>query len=279
MTDGSFVRCSICGHEAKSIVFHIRNFHSMETEDYKSKYGGEIEAPEVNQKREKTSLERYGVKHYTNREAANFSFQQYEGGHPFKDKSIRDKANATKEEKYGDPNYTNKEKTKQTNLERYGVEHSCANKQVIEKRIKTLKDRYGRVFNVDTPHNKTDVPEDFKDKFYSNKTIEELSQHYKVSDPTVSRWIKEIGIKREAVKATERDLIGTVDLVLDYFKCCVENKETLSFYAYGKIKGQSYCLKMKRLFNAGKRYSSLKNELFKLVSEGNLTKEFMENFI
>lgn len=56
-----------------------------------------------------------------------------------------------------------------------------------------------------------------------------------------------------------------VKIISDYFQECFAQSKTLSFYEYGKIRGTNYTLKMKRLFNAGKKYASLKEELFKVA--------------
>jgi hypothetical protein len=68
-------------------------------------------------------------------------------------------------------------------------------------------------------------------------------------------------------------------IVSEYFKECLAQNKALSFYEYGKIRGNNYTLKMKRLFNAGKKYASLKEELFKVApiaaDHGRFLKEFM----
>lgn len=56
-----------------------------------------------------------------------------------------------------------------------------------------------------------------------------------------------------------------VEIVTGYFQECLSQNKALSFYEYGKIRGNNYTLKMKRLFNAGKKYASLKEELFRVA--------------
>ena len=219
-----FICCAICGFKAKNLRYHLDREHNISTKDYKNKYNSSIEAPSVKDKRIKTSTDKYGVGHYTNREAANFSYQVFEGGHPFKDPKVRKKAEDTKTKLYGDPHYTNKEKSKKTNLERYGVEHTCAAKDVIEKRKKTLLLRYGKIFNVDTPHNKLDVPAGFKDVYLSGKSLETISDYYGVSDPTVKRWAKELDLNRKHTVVTDRIISSPREIVIDYFKECASSK-------------------------------------------------------
>lgn len=266
-----FVKCSICGFEAKSLRYHIEREHSMSTAEYKIKYSSPIESVSIKEKRRKTNLKKHGVPHYTNRDAANFSFLQYEGGHPFKDPACRKKACETKKKLYGDPNYTNREKAKKTNLERYGTEYTCASEQVIEKRIETLKKRYGKVFNVDEPHNKTKPPEDFKEVFMRDGlSYDIMSTKYEVSVPTIKRWVDELGLTRGAIKSSEKVYESPEDLVSKYLDTCYEQSRPLSFYDYGKIKGEKYCNKLKRLFNKGKRFEQLKPLLVRASSDQSL---------
>lgn len=55
----------------------------------------------------------------------------------------KDKISKSKKFRYGDSRYNNMEKTKATNLEKYGVECSLANPEIIEKRNKTNLEKYG----------------------------------------------------------------------------------------------------------------------------------------
>jgi hypothetical protein len=248
----------------------------MSTEEYKSRYSKPIESESVKQKREKTSMEKYGEKHYTNREAAKFSYLAYEGGHPFKDPECRNKALKTKEKLYGNPNYTNRDKAKKTNLERYGTEHTCAAKEVIDKRLSTLKERYGKVFNVDEPHNKTHPPESFKQDCLSGILIEDLSNRYGVSSPTIKRWIDDLGISRSKSKSGVREILSPEEIVLDYLDTCYSTGKSLSFYDYGKHKGSKYCNKLKRLFNKGKKFEEIKPLLLAASSDKGLKYDVLQ---
>jgi hypothetical protein len=266
-----FVKCLICGFEAKSLRYHIEREHSMSTAEYKKKYSSPIESVSIKEKRRKTNLKKHGVPHYTNRNAANFSFLQYEGGHPFKDPACRKKACETKKKLYGDPNYTNREKAKKTNLERYGTEYTCASEQVIEKRIETLKRRYGKVFNVEEPHNKTNPPGDFKEVFMRERlSYGAMSAKYQVSVPTIKRWVDDLCLTRRSVKGSERVYESPEEVVSGYLGTCYELSKPLSFYDYGKIKGEKYCNKLKRLFNKGKKFEQLKPLLNRAASDKSL---------
>ena len=66
-----------------------------------------------------------------------------------------------------------------------------------------------------------------------------------------------------------------VKIVSDYFQECIKKNKALSFYEYGKIRGNNFTLKMKRLFNAGKKYSYLKEELFMVSLNSEKHMEFL----
>lgn len=260
----SKMKCGLCDHEAYDLTSHVLNFHKITTEEYKNKFGL-IVSPLVEEKRRATCLKKYGNENYKNREAIELSNEIFEGGHSLKDPIVREKAQSTKEKLYGDPNFTNREKAKRTSLNRYGTEYTCAAPDVIKKRIKTLKSRYGKVFNVDRPHNKTDAPPDFVDNFMIGTSMDKLSLMYGVSEPVISRWVKDGNLKRSYVEKYDRVIETPSEIVSEYFKECLTQNKALSFYEYGKIRGGNYTLKMKRLFNAGKKLSHLKEELFKVA--------------
>jgi len=176
---------------------------------------------------------------------------------------IIEKKRQTNLKRYGVEKYTNREQAKKTSLERYGVEYTCAVPEIIEKRVATLMERYGRVFNVDEPHNKFHLEnkEKFIQDYESGLILGDLAIKYKISEPTLSRIIKDLGLSRTVVKAKSYVIDTPSEATSDYLKACLENNKILSFYEYGKIKGQQYCTKMKRWFNKGRLYNNLLEEL------------------
>ena len=60
----------------------------------------------------------------------------------YKDHTHYDKNAITKLQKYGSATYNNREKSKQTNLEKYGVEHAFQAESVKEKIHKTKTTKY-----------------------------------------------------------------------------------------------------------------------------------------
>jgi hypothetical protein len=270
------MKCGLCGHEAYDLTSHVLNLHKITTEEYKDKFGLLV-SPLVEEKRRSTCLKRYGDENYKNREAIELSNEIFEGGHSLKDPTVREKAKSTKEKLYGDPNFTNREKAKRTSLERYGTEYTCAAPEVIKKRVKTLINRYGKIFNTDRPHNKINVPSGFVEDYKKGFSLDKLSILYEVSEPVIRRWVKESNLKRSYIEKIERVVDTPLEIVLEYLQECLVQNKALSFYEYGKIHGNNYTLKMKRLFNAGKKYSHLKELLFQVAVDTRKQEDFLKN--
>lgn len=269
-------KCMICGSQASDLRYHITLKHNISAAEYKAEYGGVVVDPSVEAKRRRTCQDRYGDPVYKNREAIKMSQEIYEGGHPLKDPEVRKKAGDTMEIKYGERHFTNRAKARETCLKRYGVEYTTQIPEIIEKRVDTLKKKYGKVFNIDSPHNKKEAPEDFKDVYMSGITMEQLSKRYGVTEPTVLRWVKEAGLKRKAAGQTDRNIQSPREVAEAYINVCRDHSKTLSFYEYGKIAGTSACTKMKRLFNKGKKSEHLKSRLFKAVGDQDAYQTLME---
>lgn len=267
MIEGTdYVVCALCGHKGKDLTKHLKE-HNLSTKEYKEKYGKKVVASVVEEKRKQTCESIHGDPDYKNREAIALSNEIFDGGHSLRDPAVREKAADTMEEKYGERHFTNRKKAMKTTRERYGVDYTCQVPEVIEKRVATLKERYGRVFNIDgPPHNKKDIPGDFEEKYRSRLTINQLALRYGVSEPVVDRWIKKLGLSRAPI-ITEREMMSAVQVVGKYLSVCSEKGEALSFSGYGKIVGDKHNGKLKRLFNAGKRFSHLKQDLFKAVTD------------
>lgn len=270
------VKCDICGCLRFDLTKHLKKAHNLTVSEYKDRYSSVVISPDVERKRKETCKNRYGLENYKNREAIALSNEIYEGGHSLKDPAIREKGRETKKQKYGDPNFTNREKAKQTCKERYGVEYSGAIPDAVEKRVNTLKERYGRVFNIDVPHNKKEIPTDFKDRYLSGEATSVLALHYGVSGPTITRWAKDLGLVRKVVLMSERKVMSPDEIVFEYFDSCIKEKKVLSFYDFGKLKGNKYQGKLKRLFNKGKKFHDLKQELFDSALDLKKQSEFLE---
>jgi len=272
--------CMICGFEGLDLRYHIERCHKMTSRVYKESTGGQVVAASVLEKRRVTSRAKYGQDHFTNRPAANLSFQSFEGGHPFSDPSVREKASDTMEKLYGSRHYTNRDKAKLTSMGKYGVEYTCAAPEVIKKRVSTLKDRYGKVFNIEQPHNKWS-PEDlnlFSQDFHSGLSMPKMAEKYSVSVATIKRQLDSMGLVRSPEKVLKEDRVAESpkQVVSDYFEHCLSGAKAYSFYEYGKIRGQKYDTKMRRLFNKGKKYYTLKGALFEAALDVSKQSSFIE---
>lgn len=254
------IECSICGCKRVDLTKHLKKYHNLTAGEYKSKYGGIVLSPDIEKKRKQTCKEKYGDENYKNKEAIALSNEIFEGGHSLKDPAVREKIKETHLKKYGTHFFNNRDKAKHTCLERYGVEHAAQIPRLIEKRINTLKDRYGKVFNVSEPHNKREIPKDFFSVFKSGESLDDMCARYNVSSPVITRWVKELDISREPPK-TERVVLTPLEIIEMYIETCELEGKNLSFYEYGKIKGTRYCGKLKRLFNKGGKYHIFKEDL------------------
>lgn len=168
-------KCKICGQECgpKGISSHLKRKHQLSSKDYYDTYlktdseckckicGKETTFctiltgyrqycstkcsnldPEIREKIEQTSIEKYGVKCNLNLEETKKRAKVNN-----QSKEARTKRAKTNIEKYGTENvYASdqvKEKIRQTNLERYGVDYSWQSDDVKEKRKVTSLAKYG----------------------------------------------------------------------------------------------------------------------------------------
>ena len=274
------VKCEICGHEGKDITIHLKMRHKLTSTEYKQQYNNaKVVCGDVELKRRETCKEVYGNENYKNKEGALLSNETFEGGHSLKDPAVLAKIRETKQELYGDPTFTNREKAKETCLKRYGVEYTCQVPEVIEKRVATLKAKYGRVFNVDRPHNKKDPPETFKEDYSSGTSISDLCTKYGISEPTLTMCIKELNLPRRGVAVTERVSLSPAEMTTMYMKDCIAQGRVITFYEYSRIKGQRYGLKIKRLFGSKALYGSLYEELTQVALKPELWGDFLKKLV
>jgi hypothetical protein len=269
------IKCALCDHYGKNLRLHIIKVHNISADQYKKYYGNFI-SDSVLKKRKETTFKNHGDPNYRNEPARKLKFSSYEGGHPLKDPTVRDKANKTKIKLYGDANYTNRDKAKKTCLEKYGVEYTGQIPELINQRIATLKEKYGKVFNVEGPCNKKDPPGSFKADYEAGINADSLCVKYNVSEPTLSRWIKELNLLKRDIVTKDRLIQTPLEVIEEYLNCCLTNNKSLSFYDYGKIKGTSYCTKIKRIFNTGRPYNSFLSELKKIALKPDIWPSFFE---
>lgn len=269
--------CVICSAVWVDLTQHLKRDHQMSVDDYKKNYSSIIIDLSVEEKRKATCERLYGNPNYKNEEAKKLSNEVFEGGHSLRDPIVREKGKKTKEELYGDSNFTNREKAKKTTMDRYGYEYTCQVPEVIEKRVATLKARYGKVFNITEAHNKwhLEKPEEFKFDYASGMTLFDMSNKYKISETTLRDKVKELGLSRTMVSTTKRIVETAAEAAERYLKECLKSNKVLSFYEYGKITGQPNCTKMKRLFNARRPYNYLLGKLSEVALHPELHTDFL----
>lgn len=167
-----------CGHSSKCLC--AKEFISKKVSDTKKQYSEERNE-EINEKRNATSLLRYGV-------ANNAQTQSAKAKHSmlYQDKDavalISDKIKNTKWEKYGDSNYNNPVQIKKTLRKKFSKEYW--EQRFPEKRIVELHDA------------------DLMREMYQTLPIEAIAKNLSVHPQTVYRHLNLHGI-REPFKSSE----------------------------------------------------------------------------
>jgi len=238
----------------------------MSVEEYKRIFKAPVVDPAVNEKRRETSMRLYGNPNYKNEEAKKLSNEIFEGGHSLRDPKVREKAKQTKLRLYGDANFTNRDKTRETCLERYGVTNVGKVKAVVDKRVRTCIERYGKVFNYTPP---PVIEKAVLEDMHLNRrmSLVEIADELNLTQSVVSYWVHKYGIQvtKRVVVPKHKEFFRPDVIVRAYFEKCQEHGKVLSFYEYGSVFSGKEMLRIKRLFNRGGRFSSLKEELFQMA--------------
>lgn len=170
---------------------------------FMSKYGvsSPMKVSEVVQKGQRTKAERYGedwgftlsqksFETYRERTGLDNPFQdvnhlkasmvvKYGVTHSTQIPGVIEKTKQTKFDRYNDINYNNRGKARQTNLEKYGVEHAAQSEAVKEKTRQTNLEKYGVECTLLLPqaNNKQRVHSKPNEQFY--KLLESRGLEYK----------------------------------------------------------------------------------------------------
>ena len=259
------IKCRLCGFMGLDLTKHLK-IHGMDPEKYKEKFDGSLVDPSVEIKRKQTCMKKYGDSNYKNKEAIKLSNEIFEGGHSLADPTVRTKAETTKKQKYGDVNFNNREKSKQTCLDRYGVENTAGLPSVVKKRNATLMSRYGKIFNY-TPKPLESKETLIEKHHQQGLSIKDLAAQYDVTPEGVSYWFKKYGIKinKKVVVPKSKEFVSPEKTVEEYMQACLEKNDVLSFGQFGVLTENKKNLRLKRLFNAGRPYHSLRSELMEIA--------------
>ena len=254
------LKCGLCSKEGLDLSKHIK-VHGLTSEKYKQLYGPLVDSS-GELKRRQTCLSLHGDANYKNREAIKLSNEIFEGGHSLSDPSVREKANITKIHRYGDANFTNREKAKATCLERYGVETALGLPSVVKKRVSTLISRYGRIFNH-TPEPLVTREVLIEKHHGQGLSLREIAKEYGITPQGIAYWMKKykIEVRKNVVIPRTKKYVPVASTVEEYFNLCMQTQRVLSFSEFGVLTEDKKKSRLKRLFNAGRPYHHLLNEL------------------
>lgn len=224
----------------------------MSVEDYKKQYHTIIVDPSVEEKRKETCLEKYGDPNYKNEEAKRLSNEIFEGGHSLSDPAVRKKAYETKQELYGNPDFTNREKARQTLKSRYGVENISHIPGVVEKRVQTCLNKYGKIFNWER---KDFISKEELIRLHHDEglSLTEIEQKLNITSGSITYWMKKHGVEihKKIVIPKVKEYTSPEEGVKEYFEVCLKKGCVLSFGEFGNFTEDRKKQKLKRLFNKG----------------------------
>ncbi len=186
------VKCDICNN-VKSIAYRTYNVNIKNQNIYA------CSSKCSRFKVKKSNLERYGVENVSQvdifKEKRNSTFEIRYGGHPLKNKEVKEKFKKTNLEKYGTEYSTQseivKEKTKKTNLEKYGTEYTFQNSLIKEKSKKTIISKYGSEH-----HMQSDI---VKDKI-KKTNLERYGTEYGLQNSDIRDKITKTNIEKYSAK-------------------------------------------------------------------------------
>jgi len=186
---------------------------------------------EINEKRKKSCLEKYGVEHTSKldkvkKKIEETNIKRYGVKAPSQNDNIKDKAKKTNLKRYGyyssamSPDV--KEKAARTNLKRYGYYSSAMAPEIKEKQKKTNLERYGAVspsfnkvvkdkkkqttlkhFNVEYPLQSEEVKQKSKETCLEKYGTEYAIQSEEVQERVIKTNIEKYGVEH----ASQSDII------------------------------------------------------------------------
>ena len=236
------IKCDNC-NEIKKVYYN--NYNKNKDNCYYCSACKEI-------RRKKTCLIKYGVESPNSSDIVkeklkNNNIKKYGVGNPFELSEIKDKIKKTKLEKYDDSFYNNREKSKQTCLEKYGVENTLQNENIKQKSKQTCLEKYG-------------VDSYMKTEKFRKKSIKFFNENE-----------NEIAEKR---KNTNLLKYGVENVFADY-NTQQKIKQTL-LEKYGveyPIQNEDIFLKTQK-----SRFKIEKYKNTDIYSQGSYEKDFLENF-
>lgn len=270
------VICKICGYKARDLSAHFRYARPphIKLKEYRQMYpDARIACSDVELKRKKTNMKLHGNPNYRNSDAQSAGIRK-----AMSDPSVIERMRETKQRRYGDPNYVNIEARKKTLMERYGTDNAMKVPEIAKKSRRIFNSLY-----KDNPVNRTPtvLKEDLIDRHLKKgQTLREIGNDLGHSAEVISYWMKKYGImvKRKIVSSVVKQHVPPVESVKFYLEMCKQYGKVLSFSDIGKLTENKRCQRLKRLFNKGKPYHHLKEELRKAALREDLWSDFLKEF-
>lgn len=268
------VVCLYCGYRAKNITRHLYMAIKPHLSfiEYKKLYpNSKLICLDVDLKRKETCKNIYGNENYRNRDSQSEGVRRAFKENP----EILEKIKKTKLQKYGDSNFINIEKRKQTLLKKYGVDNPMKNKNIVDKMRETRKILY-----KDNPIERVPVIEEtvLRNLYREGiTTLSEIGLQLGYSEAVIGYWMKKYKIKivRKVVSPLNKKYIPSFISIKSYLEECRKQNKVLSFSEYGILTEDKNKQRLKRLFNSGRSYHYLLDELKSIALKPELWDEFL----
>ncbi len=256
-------KCMVCDEDYKDLNSHITNIHGVSVEKYKEQYpNAKIVDEDIILRRTDKRSEKIDEIKIKTKDA----FLKYEGGHPSRDPGVLALRKYNKElfgHKY------NLEAYKETNLERYGVEHLSKDPEWVKANTQKIIDRHGSLFGGKQGNTKKEVPskEEIEEKFKGLRTQERVAAYFSVSVKTLSNWVKEHDLVFSKQETSSRLFLSPYEVVKEYLDSCRRLGKLSSFYEFSKQEGRGgfWKTKLDRLFKPTAKFAHLKAGVSKMV--------------
>jgi len=270
------ILCMHCGYKARDITRHLVTALPPHPsfEEYRNLYPGcKIVCSDVDQKRKRTSKALHGDPNYRNKEAQRAGVIR-----AFNESDVLGRIRKTKQDRYGNPGFVNIEKRKRTLLDRYGVDNPMKNPETVKKALETRKILY-----KDNPIYRKPLisKEELEERHHiRGQSLDEIARDLNITPKGVSYWMKKHGVSvcKRVMIPKNKEYITPDCVVKEYLEACKESKKLLSFTEFGIMTEDKKKQRLKRLFNSGKKYHHLREELKEIALKPGAWEQFLGNF-
>ena len=97
---------------------------------------------------------------------------------------------------------------------------------------------------------------------------------------SISYWMKKYNIKvhKKVVVPKSKEFVSPKKTVEEYLNTCLEKDDVLPFSKFGALTEDKKHQRLKRLFNSGKPYHHLRDELKEVALKPDLWPDFLNKF-